>query len=207
MHTARSTLIGPVIGFSLIVVGALFLLGRLFNFGTLWPLFILTPGAMLVFAAIRGGRGTAPLAIPGSLIGGTGAILLYQSVTHHWQSWAYAWALYPALLGAGMILTGRLGGNRGAIHSGRQFVVAGLAVFVVLGLLFETTIFSGLFRNLGWPLILLVLGIVLVVRSARSGRSSAYRLETPVKPKRTLYSDLTRSNSGTEKTTDGEMIR
>src|SRR5207302_728333 len=98
MNSARSNIRGPVIGISLIIIGALFLLGRLFNIGTLWPLFILTPGVMLLVFAVRGGHNTAPLAIPGSLIGGTGAILLYQSVMHHWQSWAYAWTLYPALL-------------------------------------------------------------------------------------------------------------
>jgi hypothetical protein len=207
MQSSRNPMVGPVLGLSLIVVGALFLLGRLFNIGPLWPLFIVMPGVGLLFVAVRGGRNAAPLAIPGSLIAGTGAILLYQSITHHWQSWAYAWTLYPALLGGGMILMGRLGGNRGAIHIGRQLVVVGLGAFAVLGLLFETTIFSGLFGSLGWPLILLALGVVLLMRGARQGKSSSYGPDMLLKSKRSLYVDTPHSSNGRDRTTDGEMIR
>jgi hypothetical protein len=207
MNSGRSSLLGPVIGLCLIIVGALFLLVRLFSIGPFWPLFIVLPGALMLVVAVKGSSNAAPLAIPGTLIGGTGAILLYQSLTHHWSSWAYAWTLYPALLGAGMILMGRLNGSQGAIHTGRQFVVVGLGAFAVLGLFFETAIFSGLFRSLGWPLILLVLGIVLLLRGTRHERSTAYKLGTPDKPKRSLYADVSHPQNGADKTTDGEMIR
>ncbi len=207
MNSERSRIVSPVIGLSLIIIGALFLFGRLFNAGPFWPLFILVPGVVFLSVAVRGGRSAAPLAIPGMLISGTGAILLYQSVTNHWQSWAYAWALYPALLGMGMSLMGRLDGNIRAIHAGRQFTIVGLGAFVVLGLFFETAIFSGIVRGLGLPLILLVLGVLFVLRGARPGRKSEYSLRAPLKSKRGLYRDVLHSDNGKEKTPDHEILR
>ncbi len=171
MDSERSTIISPVMGACLIIVGALFLLGRLFNIGPLWPLFIIAPGILILFVGFIGGRGGAPLAVPGVLIAGTGTILLYQSITHNWQSWAYVWTLYPALLGAGLVLMGRLGGNAGAVQTGRRFIIIGLCGFVLLGLFFETAIFAGI--GLGWPLILFVLGILLLLRGAGIGKHAS----------------------------------
>ncbi len=205
MNSEQNRIISPVIGLSLIIVGALFLLGQLFNMGSLWPLFILVPGLMFLGLALRGGRSGAPMAIPGVLISGTGAILLYQSVTGHWQSWAYAWALYPALLGAGMVLMGRFGGNVGVALTGRRFITLGLGVFGILGLVFETAIFSGIWSGLGWPLILLIAGVVFLLRGSRRDRRSspAYL----AKPKRDLYADVLQSNNGAEKARDGKLLR
>jgi hypothetical protein len=204
MSSEQNRIISPVIGLSLIIVGALFLLGRWFNFGPVWPLFILAPGIMFLVVAARGGRSGAPMAIPGAIISGTGAILLYQSVTHHWESWAYAWTLYPAFLGAGMVLMGRLNGNEGPIYTGRRFIVIGLSAFAILGLLFETTIFSGIMSSLGWPLILLIVGVVLLLRGARHNRRTT--LAYLEKPKRDLYADMLHCQDSATKARDGELV-
>jgi hypothetical protein len=171
MESRRGTIINPVIGVSLIVVGALFLLINLFHIGSFWPLFILTPGVLLLFFTVKVGRSAAPLAIPAVLVAGTGAILLYQSVTGDWKSWAYAWTLYPALLGGGMALMGRLEQNERAIRNGRGLVALGLGAFVVFWLFFRITIFSGIFSGLALPLILIAGGVLWMLRGTRHNGS------------------------------------
>jgi hypothetical protein len=105
------------------------------------------------------------------LVAGTGAILLYQSVTGDWKSWAYAWTLYPALLGGGMALMGRLEGNARAIRNGRGLVALGLGAFAVFWLFLRITIFSGIFSGVALPLILIVLGVLWMLRGARHNGS------------------------------------
>ena len=171
MESRRDPIISPAVGVSLIVAGALFLLINLFHIGSFWPLFILIPGVMLLFFTVKVGRNTAPLAIPAMLVAGTGAILLYQSVTGDWKSWAYAWTLYPALLGGGVALMGKLEGNERAVRSGRGLIALGLAGFVVFWLLFKVAIFSGILSGLALPLILITLGVLWMLRGTRHNGS------------------------------------
>ncbi len=88
---------------AIIGVGVFLLLAQfgVFSFnlmGLLWPFFIIIPGLAFLYPAWKGGPDTAPLAIPGAIITGTGALLLLQSVTGRWESWAYVWTLYPVFL-------------------------------------------------------------------------------------------------------------
>jgi hypothetical protein len=172
MESRRSTITGPVIGVSLIVVGALFLLINLFHIGSFWPLFILIPGAMLLLYTVKAGRSAAPLAIPATLIAGTGAILLYQSVTGDWKSWSYVWTLYPALLGGGMALMGKLEENGRAIRNGRGLIALGLGAFVVFWLFSRVTIFASILSGLALPLILIALGVLWMLRGAQHNGSA-----------------------------------
>jgi len=182
MKSQRRIIVSPVIGLSLIVIGALFLFGRVLNIGTLWPLFVLVPGLLCLYFAVSNGRSGAPLAIPGAIISGTGALLLYQSVTGNWQSWAYAWTLYPAFLGGGMVLMGNLSRNDQPRKAGRRLIIGGLAAFAFFGLLFESTIFNRLFAGVGWPVILIALGVFLVMRGARAPRSTQTWTPAPTLP-------------------------
>jgi hypothetical protein len=171
MESRRDPIIGPAVSVSLIVAGALFLLVNLFHIGSFWPLFILIPGAALLFFTVKVGRSAAPLAIPAMLVAGTGAILLYQSVTGDWQSWAYAWTLYPALLGSGVALMGKLEDNGRAVRSGRGLIALGLAGFFVFWLLFRITVFAGIVSGLALPLILIAVGVLWMLRGARRNGS------------------------------------
>jgi hypothetical protein len=173
MQSKSGAIARPVIGLCLIIVGALFLLGQIFNIGPFWPVLIVIPGGICLFFAVTGGRSGAPLAIPGMLVTGTGAILLYQSMTHNWQSWAYAWTLYPALLGAGMILMGRLTADSQVTREGRRFVIGGLSAFVILSALFEIGIFHSMVGGLAWPLLLIVLGLGVLWAGAQRKDSHA----------------------------------
>lgn len=82
-----------LIGILLVGLGAMFLLGQLFNINLisyLWPFFVIVPGLLFFVGMLLGGKQAGPLAIPGSIVTMTGLLLLYQSITGHWESWAYA---------------------------------------------------------------------------------------------------------------------
>src|SRR4030042_1468306 len=100
-----------VLGRALVAVGALLLVGQVLDidlWGFVWPLVVLVPGVVLFVAMASGGASTAALAIPASIVTMTGLLLLYQSLTGHWESWAYAWSLiFPVSFGVGLIVAGR----------------------------------------------------------------------------------------------------
>src|SRR5882672_4450267 len=85
----------PVLAIGLIALGVLVFLGQLTGFGgmfsTLWPLFVAVPGLAFLYFAYTGSKNTVGLAVPGTVITGTGLILFYQNITGHWASWAYVW--------------------------------------------------------------------------------------------------------------------
>jgi hypothetical protein len=178
---------GVAIG--LVLLGALFLLGQLLGFsliGAFWPLFVIAPGLPFLWFAINGDRKTSGLIFPGLIITGTGLILLYQNLTGHWASWAYAWALYPALVGAALQFQGTRLNKEKAIKTGRVMARTSLIGFLGLGLLFEFLIFGGL---LSWllPVLLLVGGFYLITRD-NDGTASMPREKAKMedKPKNDL---------------------
>ncbi len=164
----------------LIALGVFFLLAQVFNFsilGALWPFFIILPGAAFLYFAVKGGKGSAGLAVPGAIITGTGGILLYQSVTGHWESWAYIWTLYPVFLGLALMWMGERTGKESEVKTGRGFVKYGLAAFLVMWAVFELVIFGGLDGALGRfviPALLIGVGIYLLRRQQSGTHNSIF---------------------------------
>ena len=161
----------------LIGLGVLFLLGQtlrfdIFSFG--WPLLVLLPGLAFLYFAFTGDKKTAGLAVPGAIITGTGAILFYQNATDHWESWSYAWALYPVFVGLALTFVGERTGNSDTARAGRGMVRWGLIAFVVLWALFEFVIFAGnkAFGNYLLPVILIGAGIWMLLRGSFPGMRS-----------------------------------
>ena len=161
----RSSIVGGLI---MIAVGVLFLLlqlfpglGDFFDIGQLWPLLIMLVGLFFLVGAVWG---TPPLAIPGSIVGGIGLILLYQNLTGQWDSWAYVWALIPGFVGIGLIIAGVLGRLPEQVAAGRRLLVISLVLFVVFALFF--TGFGGQFGQF-WPLALIGLGLWLLFGNKR----------------------------------------
>ena len=79
----------PFAALALIGVGVLIFLGQLTGFSvfhTAWPLLVAAPGLIFWYFAITGDRNVAGLAVPGTVITGTGLILFYQNLTGHWAS-------------------------------------------------------------------------------------------------------------------------
>jgi hypothetical protein len=155
----------------LIAAAVFFIFNRWFGFlrldiGTLWPLFIIIPGAAFLYAAQSGDEERAGLYYPGMIITGTGLILLYQMWSGHWASWAYAWTLYPAFVGVAMELHGRRLGNRRQMAQGSEMVRWALTGFGIGFFFFEILIFG----NSAWlPIVLIAAALVLLYRGRRAG--------------------------------------
>jgi len=168
MQSNRSNAGALVGGAVLIAFGLLALAGQVFrnvDWGFLWPFIIIAIGAVFFVAMFAGGKGTAPFAIPGSIVGGIGLVLLFQNLTHHWESMSYFWTLIITFVGAGIYIMGWYGGDAAQKKSGQRVMTVGLILFVIFGAFFEM-IFSS-FNNLLFPILLIVLGAYLVV--SRSG--------------------------------------
>jgi drug/metabolite transporter (DMT)-like permease len=158
-------------GVLLVVLGLFFLVAQFVNvdWGSLaWPFFIIVPGALLLTAALMGGKSAAGLAIPGSIVTTVGLILFVQNLTGRFESWAYAWGLILVSVGVGQYLRGQWAGEEAMRRSGLRFAALGLLLFLLFGIFFELFIFnqSPLLRN-WWPLILIGIGAFLLLRQRR----------------------------------------
>ena len=178
MQNNRSNIGALIGGAVLIAVGLLSLAGQVFhslNWGFLWPFIVIGIGALFFVAMFAGGKQTAAFAIPGSIIGGIGLILLFQNITGHWKSMSYFWTLILTSVGVGIYIMGWYGGEETQKQSGLKVIKIGLVLFVIFGVFFEM-IFSS-FNNVIFPVLLIVLGGYLVL--TRSGLLGKKKIESP----------------------------
>ena len=161
------------IGIVLIALGAIFLLGRFVELGAwLWPLFVMAPGIALLAWAFLGGKGSAGLAVPGSIVTMVGLILFAQNVTGRFDTWAYAWGLIVAAVGIGTWLYGTLGDRPKETQDGIRTFTVGMTMFAVFGVFFEFII--GLGGRPGWlgtwvvPVVLIAAGAALLWRRQKA---------------------------------------
>lgn len=168
MQTNRSN-VGALIGGALLIAfGILALAGQVFgdvNWGFLWPFAIIGFGALFFVLMFAGGKQAAAFAIPGSIIGGIGLVLLFQNITNHWESMSYFWTLIILFVGVGIYLMGWYGGDANQKRSGLGVMKVGFVLFIIFGAFFEM-IFSS-FNNILFPVLLILLGAYLVI--SRSG--------------------------------------
>lgn len=163
----RGSVIGGLI---LIAMGLLFLLlqtnpeiAAQIDLGLHWPLIIVAVGVLFLVGALLGSAG---MAVPGMIMVGLGGLFYYQSMSGNWASWAYAWTLIPGFVGLGIILMGLLDRNsRSSIRGGITLLFISLIMFAVFG---------GFIAGFGilqqfWPVLLIVGGILILLRS-RSGK-------------------------------------
>jgi hypothetical protein len=137
-----------VLGGLFVLIGAILLLGQFVrvdigHYG--WPFFIIAPGIVILFLALTSrGAVSEGLAILGSIVTVTGLLLLFQNVTDHYESWAYAWALvFPGAVGIGMILYGLTAGRPGNVRAGTRLVGIALIVFLLGAAFFEGVVGIG----------------------------------------------------------------
>ena len=127
-------------GIILILAGLFFLLLPLFpniasviNIGQHWPLIIVAVGGLFLVGALLGVTG---LAIPGTTIAGIGGLLYYQNINNAWESWSYAWALIPGVVGIGIFISRILEGDpRRGLREGGGLIVISSILFIVFGAL------------------------------------------------------------------------
>lgn len=159
-------------GILLIGLGLVFLLGQIFDIHVgryVWPFMIIIPGVLLFVASLAAAEEPArTLAIIGGIVTMVGVILWVQSITDWWASWAYAWALVaPTGPGVGLWLLGTAKRSDELVKSGKDLVRVGLVLFVSTAVFFELIIgISGFgLGHYGWPLLLILLGLFLLVRN------------------------------------------
>lgn len=168
MQTNRSNAGALIGGAILIALGLLSLAGQIFpylSWGALWPFVVIGFGALFFVAMFAGGKQAAGFAIPGSIVGGIGLVLLFQNITHHWKSMSYFWTLFLVFVGLGIYIMGWYGGDANQKQSGTRLMKVGFILFIILGAFFEM-IFSS-FGNLIFPILLILAGVYMIV--ARSG--------------------------------------
>jgi hypothetical protein len=149
------------LGIVLIVLGGLFLLSRLLPglelvFG--WPWIVIGVGAMLLVIGLL--VGAPDMAVPACIVGGIGGILYYQNLTGDWTSWSYMWALIPAFVGVGILVSALLGGrSRSTVREGIRTLLVGIVLFLVFGSFFGAFTWLGAY----WPLLLVGAGILILI--------------------------------------------
>ena len=168
MQTHRSNA-GALIGGSVLIgFGILSLVSRVFrglDWGILWPFSILGFGALFFIAMFAGGKSATAFAIPGSIIGGLGLVLLFQNITGRWESMSYFWTLIILFVGTGIAIMGWYGEDVNQRNAGLRVMKIGFILFLIFGAFFEM-IFSS-YGNIIFPVALIVLGAYLIL--SRSG--------------------------------------
>jgi hypothetical protein len=167
---SNRTIGAPVGGLILISLGTIFLLAQTMGFGflgALWPLLIVGVGAIFFMAMFAGGRGAAPLAIPGSIVTTVGLILLFQSYTQLWNTWSYAWSLIIVAVGVGTYIKGLWGKDEKSRRVGMILAGFGALFCVVFGAFFGLGI--GFYTwpiapGIVFPLVMIGLGLFLVLK-------------------------------------------
>jgi len=161
-------LVSYIVGATMVVLGVLFLLEQAFGFDLLrysWPFFIIIPGLLFFVGMVLGGRAAAVLALPGAVVTTVGLILLYQTMSDHWESWAYAWALiFPTAVGVGLYIQGTWSDQHDLARQGLRWARLGVVIFVIGGVFFELVIGfgRGSVGRILWPLLLIAVGAYLL---------------------------------------------
>lgn len=130
-----------------------------------WPLIIVAVGLTLLLIGLLGG--TPGMAIPASIVTGVGCLLYWQNATGEWASWAYAWTLFPGFVGMGTMLTGLLGDRSASVSGGAWLVLISAVMFAVFGSFLGGPDVFGAY----WPVLLIGLGVLLLIRPLTRRRS------------------------------------
>jgi hypothetical protein len=126
-----------------------------------WPVLIIGLSLFFLIPALLGGanrRLRAGMVIPGALLAGIGAALLYTSLTDRWSAWAYLWSVLPFSLGLGMYAAGWI-----ADAPAFKWIGSGLAIGGVVAYLVFATAFGGEAFRLVAAIGILALGLALTI--------------------------------------------
>jgi hypothetical protein len=170
---------GLALGLVLVVVGVFFLIMRLFEIDLStygWPLYVIIPGLTLLIVGFVS-LGTGAL-VPGGIVTITGLILAAQNATGDWASWAYAWTLVvPGGAGLGLFMQGLRVHDPKQVRLGRNLMFWAALMFMIGFVIFES-IFNisgqdfGIVSRAALPVLLIIIGVTLLLRSMQRGRSA-----------------------------------
>ncbi len=174
-----------VLGVILIAIGVLSLFGQFFpflNWDNLWPLIVVGVGVAFFIGMALGGKTSAGLAVPGSILVTIGLILLVINSTDQWVAWSYAWALIICGIGAGVLINGVWGDRPDLRKQGLDTLRAGLVLFlifgVIMGFIFSLTGVTQWGNLFLWAILLSLVGLsLLIARILRLGRRDGQRVD------------------------------
>jgi hypothetical protein len=175
MFERRNTA-SALIGLILIGLGIIFLAGQFINIqisSFLWPFAVIAFGGVFFLGMLAGGPSAGGLAIPGSIIGMTGLILLVQNTFGHWEGWSYDWTLILVSIGIGLVINGYWSHREHSRQAGWRLIRLGTLFFLIFGAFFELVIGFGatsLASRIFWPLAIIAAGAYLFV--SRLGRTT-----------------------------------
>ncbi|MEZ4771054.1 MAG: hypothetical protein R2844_21870 [Caldilineales bacterium] len=175
-RTRRERSAGPILGVLLVLIGLSYFVTQVFAFDWLrisqfGPYVVSGIGVFLfVLALIAGAQRGETLVVFGSMLTMAGLVLLYQTRTDDWQSWAYAWTLVaPTSIGIGYLIYGPIKRRQDLTRRGIRMTIVGVLLFFVLMIVFEIVFYlpgwlSG-FTNLVPALVLISIGVVILAGS------------------------------------------
>ena len=149
-------------GIPTLITGMLLFIGSVTGYwgiwATLWPLEVLSVAAAFILMAVF--LKVPWLMIPASILGFTGLVLQFCTVTGWWSSWAVLWTVEPFAVGLPLLLIGLSRKIEGVKLAG--LILCGLAGlgFAAMSTVLVTSLW--ITRLIG-PALVLGLGILLVV--------------------------------------------
>ncbi len=125
-----------------------------------WPWILVGVGAVFAIGSFLSRKGG--LMIPALIIAGLGGILLYQTVSGNWDSWAYVWTVIPGLVGLGMLVGGLYDDEmKNGRTAGFILIAISAAAFAIFGGLLGSDI--SWLRY--WPIMLIAVGAFVLLRA------------------------------------------
>lgn len=154
------------LGVFLILLGAWFLVGRLFPEtrtwvdSFTWPMILIGVGIFLFVLGLL--IGSPGMAVPATIVAGIGGILYYTNSTGDWESWVYLWTLIPGFVGLGTLIAGFFGDHpRVSLRHGINMIfISAILFFIFLAISGNAGALSAY-----WPVLVILLGVWFLVRA------------------------------------------
>jgi hypothetical protein len=139
-----------------------------------WPILIVVLSLFFLVPAFIPGRNRrlrAGMVIPGAILAGIGATLLYTSLNDRWGAWAYLWSVVPFSFGLGMYAAGWI-----ADAPAFKWIGSGIAAGGVVAYLVFATAFGGEAFRVVAAIGILALGLALTI----GGLADRLSRKTPI---------------------------
>lgn len=104
-----------------------------------WPALIVALSLFFLVPSLLGGQNRrlrAGMVIPGALLAGIGATLLYTSLTDRWGAWAYLWSVLPFSFGIGLYAAGWIADAPAFKWIGSGIAAGGVVAYLVFAIAF-----------------------------------------------------------------------
>ena len=125
-----------------------------------WPALLVLLSLFFLVPALVGRQNRrlrAGMMIPGAMLAGVGAALLWTALNDRWMAWSYLWSVIPFSLGIGMYLAGWI-----ADAPAFKWIGSGIAAGGVVAYLAFATAFGGEAFRLVGAIGIIILGVALV---------------------------------------------